>query len=84
MLSSFATASSSSSSSPYENSSSRWKFNFTTNSYAAFSTNIFSSSVASPQDSSITNLVEKRKKSTVYNHRGEHIKTACKWPRLDA
>ncbi|CAF4163024.1 unnamed protein product [Rotaria socialis] len=69
MLSSFATASTSSSSSPYETSSSRWKFNFTTNSFAALSAIFFASYVPSPQESSIINVAEKRKTSSVYNYR---------------
>ncbi|CAF3270880.1 unnamed protein product [Rotaria socialis] len=75
MLSSFATASTSSSSSPYETSSSRWKFNFTTNSFAALSAIFFASYVPSPQESSIINVAEKRKTSSVYNYRCEYLKT---------
>ncbi|CAF1237230.1 unnamed protein product [Rotaria sordida] len=64
MLSSFATATSSSSSSPYETSRSWWKFNFTTNSCATF----FPSSVSLPQDTSAINRAEKRPKSINHNH----------------
>ncbi|CAF1010576.1 unnamed protein product [Rotaria sordida] len=64
MLSSFATATSSSSSSPYETSRSWWKFNFTTNSCATF----FPSSVSLPQETSGINRAEKRPKSINHNH----------------
>ncbi|CAF1152455.1 unnamed protein product [Rotaria sp. Silwood1] len=61
MLSSFATATSSSS---YETSQSWWKFNFTTDSYAALSNTFFSSSVSLPQESSTINIIKKQ----VNNH----------------
>ncbi len=62
MLSSFATATSSSPSSPYESPPAWWKFNFTTTSCAALATAL---SVSLPKDitsppSSSSNVVEKR------------------------
>jgi hypothetical protein len=64
MLSSFATATSSSPSSPYESPPAWWKFNFTTTSCAALATAFLPSSVPLPQDISSSNIssnvVEKR------------------------
>jgi hypothetical protein len=54
MLTSFATATSSSSSSPYESRPSWWRFNFTPSSYATLTAGFLPSS----QESS--NIVEKR------------------------
>jgi glycosyltransferase involved in cell wall biosynthesis len=56
MLTSFATATSSSPSSPYESPPSWWKLNFTTGSYATFTAAFLPSS----QESSTSNVVEKR------------------------
>lgn len=60
MLSSFATATNPSSSSPYESSSSWWKLNLTTGSCAALATALLPGSLTSPQDVPTTNTVEKR------------------------
>ncbi|CAF1180085.1 unnamed protein product [Adineta steineri] len=68
MLSSFATATTSSSSSPYETPSSWWKFNFTTSSGAALVATFFPSSVSSIEESSTPNIVEKRTNKIDYCH----------------
>ena len=71
MLSSFATATSSSSSTPYETPPSWWKLNFTTGSYAALGALFFPSSVPSPQESSTSNVVEKRTNNIDHYHQCE-------------
>ena len=66
MLTSFASAASSSNSSPYENPPSWWKLNFSTGSYATFATAFLPSS-------STTNTNEKRTITT------EHLCELTKW-----
>ena len=61
MLSSFATATSSSSSSTYESPPAWWKLNFTSTSYAALATALFPSSVSGSQDHQTSNVVAKQR-----------------------
>jgi hypothetical protein len=70
MLTSFATATSSTPSSPYESPRSWWKFNFTTNSYAAIAATFFPSS-SSTQELPTSNTVEKRTSNIDHSHECE-------------
>jgi hypothetical protein len=72
MLSSFADATSPSSSSPYETPPTWWKSNFTSTTFcAALSTAFFPSPVPLPKDIS-PNIVEKRPTNTDHHHQCEY------------
>jgi len=71
MLSSYATATSSLPSSRYETPSVWWKFNFTTNSCAALATAFLPSPISSAQESSTSNVVEKRMNNIDHYHQCE-------------